>query len=166
MRSVPVSTAHLWSQAGGPDRVQSLGTTSSITRQECGCPIVCTATTIITLIELIPWPHNGRFASLIQRCAGLTCIDSVRRRPEALQQQRPYFFNPATQESTWSQPADVPNEQLSSLPGAELLSGGQSSKPAAGSNDKVRASHLLVKWSGSRRPASWKEVCDSPLCRQ
>ena len=41
------------------------------------------------------------------------------------------------------------------LPGAHLLSGnGGGSKPS-----QVRASHLLVKHNGSRRPSSWKEVC-------
>ena len=30
-----------------------------------------------------------------------------------------------------------------------------------GQQDKVRASHLLIKHSGSRRPASWKNVSQS-----
>lgn len=41
---------------------------------------------------------------------------------------------------------------MHNLPGAkEYLDGTK--------DGKVRASHLLVKHAGSRRPASWKEVC-------
>ncbi|THH10394.1 hypothetical protein EW145_g1362 [Phellinidium pouzarii] len=40
-------------------------------------------------------------------------------------------------------------DEIQKFPGAELLSG---KKPA-----QVRASHLLVKHKGSRRPSSWKE---------
>jgi len=59
----------------------------------------------------------------------------------------PYFFNTETKASIWEPPDDFTRDQLESLPGAELLS-----RPA-----KVRASHLLVKHSGSRNPSSWKE---------
>ncbi|BGP12810.1 hypothetical protein JCM10213_008071 [Rhodosporidiobolus nylandii] len=77
--------------------------------------------------------------------------------------KRPYFYNPQTQESRWEPPAELANSDLSSLPGAEHLSySGSSSatsqaKPAGG-NNKVRASHLLVKHSGSRRPSSWRDA--------
>ncbi|GJN91682.1 hypothetical protein Rhopal_004705-T1 [Rhodotorula paludigena] len=80
--------------------------------------------------------------------------------------KRPYFYNPASQESRWEVPADLASTDLSTLPGAEHLayqgqgaaadaSKAKAAGPAAGSN-KVRASHLLVKHSGSRRPSSWR----------
>ncbi|VDC04265.1 unnamed protein product [Peniophora sp. CBMAI 1063] len=66
----------------------------------------------------------------------------------------PYFFNTQTQQSSWEAPAELTKEQVEMLPGAHLLSGGNGggSKPS-----HVRASHLLVKHNGSRRPSSWKE---------
>lgn len=82
--------------------------------------------------------------------------------------KRPYFYNPASQESRWEVPADLASTDLSTLPGAEHLayqgqgasadaSKAKAAGPGAGSN-KVRASHLLVKHSGSRRPSSWREA--------
>ena len=65
----------------------------------------------------------------------------------------PYFFNKDTKESFWDAPSDLSEEQVKALPGAEYLTG--ASKGRAG---QVRASHLLVKHQGSRRPSSWKEV--------
>lgn len=46
------------------------------------------------------------------------------------------------------------------LPGAtEFLNpDGTAKPPTKGPAGQVRASHLLVKHSGSRRPASWKDV--------
>jgi len=61
----------------------------------------------------------------------------------------PYFFDAETKESSWDPPAGLSPEEIKQLPGAQYLTG---SRPG-----KVRASHLLVKHSGSRRPASWKE---------
>ncbi|KAH9923164.1 rotamase-domain-containing protein [Epithele typhae] len=58
-----------------------------------------------------------------------------------------YFFNPETRESTWDAPEGLNEDQIKTLPGAQYLN-----RPA-----QVRASHLLVKHSGSRRPSSWKE---------
>ncbi|KAK7464478.1 peptidyl-prolyl cis-trans isomerase Pin1 [Stygiomarasmius scandens] len=63
----------------------------------------------------------------------------------------PYFYNTETKEAVWDPPAGISPDQIKTLPGAELLSGGA---PAG----QVRASHLLVKHNGSRRPASWKEA--------
>lgn len=66
----------------------------------------------------------------------------------------PYFFNQQTKQSSWEIPADLTQEQVQALPGAaDYLGGGAGGRPA-----QVRASHLLVKHSGSRRPSSWKEV--------
>ncbi|KAI0309316.1 hypothetical protein OF83DRAFT_76960 [Amylostereum chailletii] len=62
----------------------------------------------------------------------------------------PYFFNLQTQQSSWDAPPELTPEQVKALPGAEYL--GSEARPS-----RVRASHLLVKHSGSRRPASWKE---------
>jgi len=59
----------------------------------------------------------------------------------------PYFFNSETNQSVWETPDGITQEQIKKLPGAALLS-----RPA-----EVRASHLLVKHSGSRNPSSWKE---------
>ena len=63
----------------------------------------------------------------------------------------PYYYNPETKESAWDAPPGLTPEKIAALPGAkEYLSG---DRPA-----QVRASHLLVKHAGSRRPSSWKEV--------
>ncbi|KAN0130058.1 rotamase domain containing protein [Lactarius tabidus] len=58
----------------------------------------------------------------------------------------PYFYNSQTGDSVWKAPDELTEDQVKALPGAELLLPG-----------KVRASHVLVKHSGSRRPSSWKE---------
>ena len=60
----------------------------------------------------------------------------------------PYFFNTETQQSVWNPPEELTSEEIEKLPGAELLK-----------VTEVKASHILVKHSGSRRPSSWKEVC-------
>ncbi|GBE77197.1 Peptidyl-prolyl cis-trans isomerase pin1 [Sparassis crispa] len=66
----------------------------------------------------------------------------------------PYFYNSQTNQSTWEAPLELTQEEIHSLPGAKeyLLGGGAGDRPA-----QVRASHLLVKHRGSRRPSSWKE---------
>jgi len=67
----------------------------------------------------------------------------------------PYFFNSETKQSSWDAPPELSEEQIQQLPGAkQYLSGGSGGGAHAG---QVRASHLLVKHSGSRRPSSWKE---------
>ncbi|KAJ7687347.1 hypothetical protein B0H17DRAFT_1160450 [Mycena rosella] len=60
----------------------------------------------------------------------------------------PYFFNTETKESSWTPPSELSEDQAKAL-----LAASQESKRAG----QVRASHLLVKHSGSRRPSSWKE---------
>ncbi|KAK9463774.1 uncharacterized protein V1516DRAFT_694189 [Lipomyces oligophaga] len=71
----------------------------------------------------------------------------------------PYYFNVSTQESTWEPPSGTDTETLKQfmathysyvLPVDELLQRQQ--QPS-----KVRASHLLIKHNGSRRPSSWRE---------
>ncbi|TFK70464.1 rotamase-domain-containing protein [Pluteus cervinus] len=64
-----------------------------------------------------------------------------------------YFFNSVTKESVWDRPDGVTEEDVKKLPGAELLDASNTAAPKG----QVRASHLLVKHSGSRRPSSWKE---------
>ena len=59
-----------------------------------------------------------------------------------------------TQQSSWEAPAELTKDDIMMLPGAHYLSDfGSGSKPK-----QIRASHLLVKHSGSRRPSSWKDV--------
>ncbi|KAI5119726.1 hypothetical protein M0805_001439 [Coniferiporia weirii] len=65
---------------------------------------------------------------------------------------RPYFLNRETNASSWTTPPGLTAEEIKGLPGAELLSE-RCEEPA-----QVRASHLLVKHNGSRRPSSWKEA--------
>ncbi|KAA1471602.1 rotamase-domain-containing protein [Dentipellis sp. KUC8613] len=68
----------------------------------------------------------------------------------------PYFYNNETKQSVWDAPSELSQDQINALPGAkEYLAGGSGgeARPA-----QVRASHLLVKHSGSRRPSSWKEA--------
>jgi peptidyl-prolyl cis-trans isomerase NIMA-interacting 1 len=69
----------------------------------------------------------------------------------------PYFFNVNTKQSSWEPPSVLTKEQVDLLPGAKeyLNKSSSDSGPAPG---QVRASHLLVKHRGSRRPSSWKEV--------
>ncbi|TFK41977.1 hypothetical protein BDQ12DRAFT_677468 [Crucibulum laeve] len=67
----------------------------------------------------------------------------------------PYFFNTETKQSVWDPPSELSKEEVENLPGAkEHLSSGAGGEGRPG---QVRASHLLVKHSGSRRPSSWKE---------
>ncbi|KZT08811.1 rotamase-domain-containing protein [Laetiporus sulphureus 93-53] len=67
----------------------------------------------------------------------------------------PYFYNTETSQSVWEPPEELTQEEIDALPGAKehLLNQGAGARPA-----QVRASHLLVKHKGSRRPSSWKEA--------
>ncbi|CAE6488851.1 unnamed protein product [Rhizoctonia solani] len=68
-----------------------------------------------------------------------------------------YFYNPSTKESRWDSPEGFTEEQIQALPGAaEHLNKGKADSAGAPPG-QMRASHLLVKHSGSRRPSSWKE---------
>ncbi|KAF8531512.1 hypothetical protein JB92DRAFT_2850667 [Gautieria morchelliformis] len=70
-----------------------------------------------------------------------------------------YFYNTTTRESRWEAPAELSESEVHQLPGASQYLGRppNTSAPASHSADQVRASHLLVKHRGSRRPSSWKE---------
>lgn len=67
----------------------------------------------------------------------------------------PYFYNAKNNQSSWERPAELTDDQVKSLPGAKYLSGAAAA--GGGAPGQVRASHLLVKHSGSRRPSSWRE---------
>ncbi|UZJ52517.1 hypothetical protein CBS101457_001837 [Exobasidium rhododendri] len=81
--------------------------------------------------------------------------------------QLPYYFNSGSGLSVWEKPDDITDEQVASLPGSHYLKsgGGEDGERMAAANGssanapngQVRASHLLVKHSGSRRPSSWKD---------
>ncbi|KAF4573446.1 Peptidyl-prolyl cis-trans isomerase [Pleurotus pulmonarius] len=72
----------------------------------------------------------------------------------------PYFFNIETKASSWDAPSELTPDEIKNLPGVEYLSQAksQTSGSGGGKPGQVRASHLLVKHSGSRRPSSWKEA--------
>jgi NIMA-interacting peptidyl-prolyl cis-trans isomerase 1 len=54
---------------------------------------------------------------------------------------RAYFLNLETKESQWERPEGVEIKDMPKMEGPQ----------------QIRASHLLVKHSGSRRPSSWKQ---------
>ncbi|KAI8811703.1 hypothetical protein BJ742DRAFT_747269 [Cladochytrium replicatum] len=62
---------------------------------------------------------------------------------------RAYFFNRNTGESQWDRPEGVDEIPVASDRTAVLGTDGKA--------QKVRASHILVKHAGSRRPSSWRE---------
>ena len=92
-----------------------------------------------------------------------------------------YYFNSDTGESTWTKPEDFASPPIKAKrkegrprQGAEGGEGGggggkraraEVAEGAGGSagggdddeEDTVNCFHLLVKWSGSRRPSSWRE---------
>ncbi|KAL7423159.1 peptidyl-prolyl cis-trans isomerase Pin1 [Cryptotrichosporon argae] len=71
----------------------------------------------------------------------------------------PYFYNQSTGQSVWEPPAELSADQISALPGAEHLAGAAGSRGGGGKPDgQVRASHILAKHKGSRRPSSWREA--------
>ncbi|WVW82287.1 hypothetical protein I302_104293 [Kwoniella bestiolae CBS 10118] len=75
--------------------------------------------------------------------------------------QIPYFYHAQKGESTWERPSEISSEQVHQLPGASKYlkgQGGAGAAPAQGGKDgQVRASHILAKHSGSRRPSSWRK---------
>jgi len=83
----------------------------------------------------------------------------------------PYFYNPQTSQSVWDTPDGLSPEQIRALPGASRFLGGANAQPASapaaggGKPGEVRASHILCKHAGSRRPSSWRQVSFSTLCK-
>lgn len=74
----------------------------------------------------------------------------------------PYYFNSETKESRWGPPTGTETDKLKSYMSQYLGSTGGGSLGSTGTTGntegKIRAAHLLVKHSGSRRPASWREA--------
>lgn len=68
----------------------------------------------------------------------------------------PYFYSPSTGVSVWEAPQGLTPDQIAELPGADKYLGAASGGSVG--PERVRASHLLIKHAGSRRPQSWKEV--------
>jgi NIMA-interacting peptidyl-prolyl cis-trans isomerase 1 len=71
----------------------------------------------------------------------------------------PYFYNAQTSQSVWDAPEGMSAEQIRALPGAAQYLSGAGAPPQNGKQGQVRASHILAKHQGSRRPSSWREVC-------
>ncbi|KAF8753686.1 ARM repeat-containing protein [Rhizoctonia solani] len=69
-----------------------------------------------------------------------------------------YFYNTTTKESRWDPPEGFTEEQIRALPGAAEYMNKSQAESAGAPAGQMRASHLLVKHSGSRRPSSWKEA--------
>ncbi|KAG8898971.1 Nucleoporin nup84 [Tulasnella sp. 403] len=72
-----------------------------------------------------------------------------------------YFYDPETRQSQWDTPDGLTEEEAQKLPGADKYlkhANGGGAAATGGSAVQVRASHLLVKHRGSRRPSSWKEA--------
>ncbi|WWC66251.1 uncharacterized protein I206_100152 [Kwoniella pini CBS 10737] len=75
--------------------------------------------------------------------------------------QIPYFYHAEKGLSVWEPPSEIPQEQVHQLPGAsKFLKGSAAPSSGGGGGGKdgqVRASHILAKHSGSRRPSSWRK---------
>lgn len=73
----------------------------------------------------------------------------------------PYYFCPATTESSWEPPAGTDSAKLKAFMAkyhtVSPSSTSVSSSSSANAGEQIRASHLLVKHRESRRPSSWKE---------
>lgn len=70
----------------------------------------------------------------------------------------PYYFNSQEKQSRWEPPEGTDTEKLKVYM-AKYHSPSAAAGSAGGSAEgKIRAAHLLVKHTGSRRPSSWKEV--------
>jgi len=69
----------------------------------------------------------------------------------------PYYFNHKNHESRWEPPDDADTEKLKIYMAQHHSGANTRLDGGAGQEGKIRAAHLLVKHSGSRRPSSWKE---------
>lgn len=73
--------------------------------------------------------------------------------------QLPYFHNNETGDSKWEKPSELSDEDVKKLPGYNIITGIQNRSQPSQQSEQVRASHILAKHTGSRRPSSWKQVC-------
>ncbi|KAG9286115.1 hypothetical protein G9A89_010129 [Geosiphon pyriformis] len=68
----------------------------------------------------------------------------------------PYYYNRLTKASTWESPKGVDPTKIK---GYEEHKKNEKDGGVLQQHHQIRASHLLVKHKGSRRPTSWKEAC-------
>ena len=68
----------------------------------------------------------------------------------------PYYFHAGNADSRWEPPQGTDSEKLALYMATHHHTDDPTPLPT-GKGDKIRASHLLIKHSGSRRPSSWKE---------
>ncbi|KAI9734498.1 MAG: protein kinase ssp1 [Cirrosporium novae-zelandiae] len=70
----------------------------------------------------------------------------------------PYYFNPSTKDSRWDPPSGTDTEKLKTYMAQHHTTPALRQDGSHGEHEgKIRASHLLVKHEGSRRPSSWRE---------
>jgi NIMA-interacting peptidyl-prolyl cis-trans isomerase 1 len=69
----------------------------------------------------------------------------------------PYYFCPATTESTWEPPVGTDSVKLKAFMAKYHTVSPGAAGAAGAAGEQIRASHLLVKHRESRRPSSWKE---------
>lgn len=76
----------------------------------------------------------------------------------------PYYFNASTSDSRWEPPQGTNSDKLALYMAAHHSSDGPAAATTSttttitnAKGEKIRASHLLIKHAGSRRPSSWKE---------
>ncbi|RHZ84745.1 hypothetical protein Glove_77g29 [Diversispora epigaea] len=112
-------------------------------------------------------PHNGNVALNNEASASDTA--SAPQQPETVEDVNSqwetrisrsrkivYYYNRATKESTWDLPPGVDPSKIKGY-GEVTVQQAQNINPLEGGAGQIRASHLLVKHKGSRRPTSWKE---------
>jgi peptidyl-prolyl cis-trans isomerase NIMA-interacting 1 len=68
----------------------------------------------------------------------------------------PYYFHAREKDSRWEPPQGTDPEKLKNYM-AQHHSSAAIKQEGGGNDGKIRAAHLLVKHSGSRRPSSWRE---------
>lgn len=69
----------------------------------------------------------------------------------------PYYFHAATSDSRWEPPQGTASDKLALYMAAHHSTDQATSSTSSKGGDKIRASHLLIKHAGSRRPSSWKD---------
>lgn len=67
-----------------------------------------------------------------------------------------YFFNSATGETTWEEPAEYSEHPPPEKKRRKVASGAEGSR-RGDAETTVSCHHILVKHAGSRRPASWRQ---------